>query len=86
MKNPITGQAQPIVSELDQKVLEKPKRVYKTPDGAQFEITEDEFEQIVAIFEFLRQSRDEKSTQPDIEPEGSSTQSTPNPLLLRKAG
>ncbi len=86
MKNPITGKVQPDVSELDQEVKPQPKRVYKTPDGKQFEITEDEFQQIVAIFEFLRQSRDEKSTQLDIEPEPSSTQSTPNPLLLRKAG
>lgn len=86
MKNPITGQVQPDVSELDQEAQDKPNRIYKTPDGAQFEITEAEFQQVVAIFEFLRQSRDEKSTQLDIEPEGSSTQGDTNPLKLRKAG
>lgn len=86
MKNPIAGQAQPDVSELGHNEHEKPSRVYRTPDGAQFEITEDEFQQIVAIFEFLRRSRDEKSTQLDIEPEGSSTQVDTNPVKLRKAG
>jgi hypothetical protein len=86
MKNPITGQVQPEVSKLDQEVSISKPRAYKSPDGVDFEITQEEFEQVVAIFDVLRRWRDEKTTQTDIEPEGSTTQEIKDPVLTRKVG
>jgi hypothetical protein len=41
---------------------------------------------VVAIFDVLRRWRDEKTTQTDIEPEGSTTQEIKDPVLTRKVG
>lgn len=86
MKNPTTGQVQPEVSKVDQEAPHSKPRVYKTPEGVEFEITQEEFKQVVAIFDVLRRWRDEKATQPDIEPEGSTSQETKDPVITRKAG
>ena len=83
MSNPLDGSTKPALSEAGEK--EQKTRTYKTPSGESFKITEDEFSQIVAIFDFLRRSRDEQSTQPNIEPEETSVESI-NALSSRKAG
>ncbi len=70
MKPSITGQAQAdlILSQ----EAETKTRTYKTPCGEPFTITEDEFSKVVEIFDYLRKSRDSKSTQTDtLEPESS---------------
>lgn len=86
MKNPTTGQVQPEVSKVGQEASKSKPRVYKTPDGVEFEITQEEFEQVVAIFDVLRRWQDEKATQANIEPEGSTTHATKDPVVTRKAG
>ena len=86
MKNPTTDQVQPEVSKVDQDAPQSKARVYKTPDGVEFEITQEEFEQVVAIFDVLRRWRDEKATQTGIEPERSTSQETKDPVITRKAG
>ncbi len=83
MSKPLDGSAKPALGEIGTKELKT--RTYKTPSGESFEITEDEFNQVVAIFDFLRLSRDEKTTQPNIEPEETSVESN-NALNSRKAG
>lgn len=86
MKNPTTGLVQPEVSKVDQELSHSKTRTYKTPDGVEFEITQEEFEQVVAIFDVLRRWRDENATQTDIEPEGSTTKTDNDPVITRKAG
>lgn len=84
MSNPLDGSTKPALCEIGEK--EPKTRTYKTPNGEEFKITEDEFSQVVAIFEALRQSRDQKSTQPDIEPNNSTSGESNNPVNYRKAG
>lgn len=87
MDNPTKGPNQPDLSIVgEQGANEAKTRTYKTPNGGSIEITEEEFQSVVAIFDFLRQSRDEKIAQLDIELAGSSSQTITNPLLLKKAG
>lgn len=89
MRKPIDGLAQPALGEQGQEEALKPKakvRTYSKPNGEQFQLTEDEFWEVVAIFDFWRKSRDERDIQPEsLELEkGTKAQSTP--VDSRKAG
>lgn len=67
MKPSTTGQVQPDLIEMDK---ETKTRTYKNPDGESFTISEEDFSKVVEIFDYLRKSRDSKSTQVDtLEPE-----------------
>jgi len=84
MSKPLDGSAKPALGEVGEK--EQKTRTYKTPSGESFKITEDEFSQVVAIFDFLRHSRDEKTTQPNIELNTNPSGEQNNPVNSRKAG
>ncbi len=84
MSNPLDGSTKPALSEIGEK--EPKTKTYKTPNGEEFQITAEEFAQVVAIFDFLRQSRDEKNTRVGIEPEQTATQSNNDPVNYRKVG
>lgn len=84
MNKPFDGSTKPALSEIGEK--EPKARTYKKPNGEEFQITAEEFSQIVLIFDFLRQSRDEKNTRVGIEPEQTATQSNNDPVNYRKAG
>lgn len=69
MKPSTAGQVQPDLIEMDK---ETKTRTYKNPDGESFTISEEDFSKVVEIFDYLRKSRDKKSTQMDtLEPESS---------------
>ena len=87
MHKPSGGTTQPALSTVgDQEALKPNLRTYRTPDGGSFQITEEEFTEIVLIFEFLRKSREERDNEPKgLEPE-TSTQPVTSPVNLRKVG
>lgn len=84
MNNPSDGTTKPSLCEVGTEVQKT--RTYKTPNGETFEITEEEFNVVVAIFDFLRQARDQKSTQAEIEPQVRGSSLEQNEVQSRKAG
>ena len=70
MKQTFFGLVPPASGKADLKGKDK-KRRYKKPNGEIFEITEDEFNQVVEIFDYMRKIRDRiKNTQLEtLEPE-----------------
>ena len=87
MRKQLEGSAQPALGEHGHEELLKPKvRIYKTLDGGSFELTEEEFQEVVLIFSIFRQWREEKDTQLDIEPQGLATQNQTCPVNLKKVG
>lgn len=70
MKPSTIGEAQPDLIEMGQEAKATKTRTYKTPCGESFTISEEEFAQVVEIFDYLRKSRDSKNAQLDtLEPE-----------------
>lgn len=69
MDNPKNGTTQ-ADGELSTDTQAPKMRSYKTPNGDSFQITEEEFKQVVEIFSYLRRLRDKKDAQADaLEPE-----------------
>lgn len=87
MRKPLEGSAQPALGEHGHgEALKQKVRTYKTPTGGSFELTEEEFQEVVLIFSVFRQWREENDTQLGIEPQGSATQNQMNPANLKKVG
>lgn len=89
MRKPIDGLAQPALGEQGQEEALKPNvkvRTYTKPNGELFQLTEDEFWEVVAIFDFWRKSRDERDSQPECLELEKGTKAQSTPVNSRKAG
>ncbi|MBK7962253.1 MAG: hypothetical protein IPK04_14370 [Bdellovibrionales bacterium] len=70
MDNPKDGTTQPASSEMSEQEAKNKLRTYKKPNGDSFQVTEEEFAQIVEIFDYFRKLRESKDTQSEsLEPE-----------------
>jgi hypothetical protein len=86
MRKPLEGSAQPALSEHGQEEALKPKlRTYTTPNGCSFELTEEEFQEVVLIFSIFRQWRDDDVLLA-LESQGLTQQNETSPVNLKKVG
>lgn len=84
MDNPIDGSVKPALCEINRQGQKT--RTYKKPNGEVFEITEDEFNQIVAIFYFFRGQKNNDTQAECIEPNPEGSNLEQNEIQSRKAG